>query len=141
MSLADDGPLLLTNTASLERLNEWISHHAADRGETPPEPLTMRRFRPNVVVSPERQDEVTAATAFVEERWHAVRIGQVDYRVGELCDRCVMTTIDPESLLRGKEPIRTLARRHSWDGKTWFGVRLIPVSTGVIRVGDSIVPA
>ena len=37
-----------------------------------------------------------------------------------------MTTIDPVSLARGKEPIRTLAKHRNWDGKTWFGVWLIP---------------
>ena len=56
-----------------------------------------------------------------------------------LCDRCVMTTIDPVTLAGGKEPIRTLARHRRWAGKTWFGIRLAPRSTGVISVGDQVV--
>jgi len=55
----------------------------------------------------------------------------------------VMTTIDPVTLVRGKEPIRTLAKHRRWDGKTWFGVLLVPVldgGRGVVRVGDPVHP-
>jgi uncharacterized protein len=44
------------------------------------------------------------------------------------CDRCVLTTIDPDTAVKGKEPIATLARSRRWDGKVWFGVNLIPDS-------------
>nr|WP_205304575.1 MOSC domain-containing protein [Nonomuraea montanisoli] len=49
-----------------------------------------------------------------------------------------MTTIDPETQVKGKEPLRTLARRRKWDGKTWFGIRLVPLELGRIRVGDPV---
>ncbi len=52
-----------------------------------------------------------------------------------------MTTIDLEALATGKEPIRTLARHRRWDGKTWFSIQLIPDGTGVVRVGDEVVPS
>ncbi|MQA79132.1 MAG: MOSC domain-containing protein [Streptosporangiales bacterium] len=129
VTLADATPLLLTATASLDRLNEWVAETAAGRGESAPDPLVMRRFRPNVVVDGE--------TPFAEDDWTGLRIGEVDFRVASLCDRCVMTTIEPDTLARGKEPLRTLAKRRRWDGKTWFGVRLVPRTTGEIRVGDS----
>ena len=57
-------------------------------------------------------------------------------------DRCVFTTIDPDTAVKGKEPLATLARYRRWDGKVWFGVNLIPdaVSQGaVIRPGDTVV--
>jgi hypothetical protein len=38
----------------------------------------------------------------------------------------------------GKEPMRTLARHRQWDHKTFFGIRIIPVGTGTIRVGDGV---
>ncbi|MGC1283897.1 MAG: hypothetical protein WA895_13260, partial [Streptosporangiaceae bacterium] len=54
----------------------------------------------------------------------------------------VMTTIDPDTAAKGKEPIATLARSRRWDGKTWFGVNLIPDSPRTaeswIRVGDPV---
>ncbi|WP_341844961.1 MOSC domain-containing protein [Micromonospora marina] len=76
------------------------------------------------------------AEPFAEDGWSRVRIGAVDFRVSERCDRCSVTLIDPETLATGKEPIRTLSRHRRHDGKTWFGIRLVPLTTGEIRVGD-----
>ncbi len=125
VSFADVGPLLLTSTASLAQLNEWI---AADHE---PEPMVMRRFRPNVVVEGD-------TVPFAEDSWKRIRIGDVSYRFAEHCDRCVVTTIDPATLVPGKEPIRSLARHRKWDGKTWFGIRIIPLGTGMLSIGDPV---
>ena len=51
-----------------------------------------------------------------------------------------MTTIEPRTLVRGKEPIATLSRHRKWDGKTWFGTRLVPLGSGLLRVGDEVTP-
>ncbi|MGN7246873.1 MOSC domain-containing protein [Janibacter anophelis] len=126
LSLADAGPLLMTSEASLARLQEWV-----DAGDAPTE-LEMVRFRPNVVID---GDE-----AFAEDGWPTVRIGDLELRTAEPCDRCVMTTIHPTTLATGPEPIRTLSRTRKWDGKTWFGTRLVPLGEGEIRVGDEVVP-
>lgn len=131
LNLSDAGPILLASTASLDQLNEWLQQTAVDRGEPAPEPLPMVRFRPNVVV--EGVDE-----PFVEDEWKLIRIGDVELRFAEHCDRCVLTTIDPVSLASSKEPTRTLALHRQWDHEVFFGIRLIPVTTGVVRVGDSV---
>ena len=133
LTVADAGPLLLTSTASLRQLNEWAVEDAVARGDPddPPPPMEMLRFRPNVIV-----DDVEEP--FEEDRWRQVRIGEVTFRFAEICDRCVMTTLDPKTLKGGKEPLRTLAKHRQWDHKTWFGIRLIPVSAGAIRVGDEV---
>ena len=49
-------------------------------------------------------------------------------------------TIDPDTAAKGHEPIATLARYRKWDGKTWFGVNLIPDarSGAAISVGDAL---
>ena len=129
LSLADAGPLLLTSQSSLAQLDEWI---AAEGDEPATGGLSMLRFRPNVVIDGE--------APFAEDSWPTVRIGEVEFRTAEVCDRCVMTTIDPETLATGKEPVRTLARYRHWDGKTWFGTRLVPLGEGELRVGDEVVP-
>ncbi|GAA2310946.1 MOSC domain-containing protein [Nonomuraea roseoviolacea subsp. roseoviolacea] len=131
VSLADAYPLLLTTTASLDRLNAWVAETAAERGEEPRPPLSMRRFRPNVVID-------GVAEPFDEDTWKRVRIGEVDFRVSKGCDRCVLPTIDPVTLAKGKEPTRTLARHRRWDGKVWFGVNLIPDGPGVLTQGDPV---
>src|SRR5688572_16304719 len=114
LSLADAGPVLLTSEASLAQPDAWTDDATA--------PLDMRRFRPNVVVDGD--------VPFAEEGWSHVDLGGLRFRVASHCDRCVMTTIDPDTLTRGKEPIRTLAKHRRRDGKTWFGVRLVPTSSG-----------
>jgi len=148
LSLADAGPLLLTSLTSLANLEEWM---AAESGDPDPEGLdpddvsgaeeaagpdasglSMLRFRPNVVVDGE--------APFAEDDWPRLRIGDVEFRTAETCDRCVMVTIDPETLATGKEPMRTLARHRRWDGKTWFGTRIVPLTSGELRVGDEVTP-
>ncbi|MGA8117832.1 MAG: MOSC N-terminal beta barrel domain-containing protein [Actinocatenispora sp.] len=131
LSLADAGPLLLTSTASLRRLDEWAAETARDCAEAAPAPLTMERFRPNVVVD-------GVPEAFVEDDWQRLTIGTIEFRVSESCDRCVFTTIDPATRARGHEPIRTLARHRRWDGKVWFGIRLVPTYAGTVRAGDPV---
>jgi MOSC domain-containing protein len=133
MNLADAAPILLTTERSLGQLNDWLADTAVEVGEPLPDPLPMHRFRPNLVVS-------GAAEPFTEDRWRRVRIGDVVFRGSELCDRCVMTTIDVDTLRSSKEPIRTLARHRRWDGAVWFGARLIPTRAGTVRVGDPVVP-
>jgi uncharacterized protein YcbX len=125
LSFADAGPLLLTTESSLRALQSWIGH-SADGGL-----LGMTRFRPNVVVSGDLEP-------FVEDTWTVVRIGGLDYRFSEHCDRCVMTTYDPDTGVRGHEPLRTLAKHRRHDGKVWFGIRLIPLAEGRIAVGDRV---
>jgi uncharacterized protein len=127
VSFADGYPVLLTSESSLAVLNELIA--AGPRaGEGP---LPMRRFRPSVVVS--------GPAAWAEDRYRRLRIGDVMFRAAKGCDRCVLTTVDPDTAVKGKEPIATLAKYRRWGGKTWFGVNLIPDSPrpgGTIRVGD-----
>ncbi|MET7328241.1 MOSC N-terminal beta barrel domain-containing protein [Nonomuraea sp. NPDC005650] len=130
VSFAWDAPLLLISESSALALDGWLAEEAAVRGEDPPGRLSRVRFRPSVIID--------GAEAFAEDRWREVRIGAVPFRVSEICDRCAVTTIDPETQETGKEPLRTLARHRKWDGKTWFGIRLVPREPGLIRVGDPI---
>ena len=110
VSFADAYPVLLATEESLAALNDDVGA-----------PLPMTRFRPNVVVS--------GAPAWAEDDWRAIRIGGPDgptFRVVTGCDRCVITTVDPQTAARGAEPIATLARTRRYDGKTWFAVNLVP---------------
>lgn len=127
MSLADGYPILVTTTASLDAVNDAIAAGPlSDEG-----PLPMVRFRPNLVVD--------GASAWEEDGWRRVRIGEARFRAVKGCDRCVMTTVDPATAAKGKEPIATLARLRKWDGITWFGMNLITDTPGAtIRVGDEV---
>jgi len=129
VSFADGYPLLLTSGRSLAELNAAIA--AGPRAAEGP--LPMRRFRPNVVVA--------GAAPWAEDGWRRLRIGEVTFRAVKGCDRCVLTTIDPDTAATGKEPIATLARTRRWDGKVWFGMNLIPDGPQPgrsVRVGDPV---
>lgn len=143
LSLADDGPLLLMSASSMRQLNEWVVADADvpdvadlnpkdlsdDRGvgsgvadtaiHDDIEPLDIVRFRPNVIVDGD--------LPFAEDHWARIWLGGVEFHRTMLCDRCVMTTIEPTTLAGGRETIRTLARHRRWDNKTWFGIRIAPV--------------
>ncbi|WP_110238605.1 MOSC domain-containing protein [Nocardioides gilvus] len=129
---ADGYPLTLATDSSLAQLNEWITQGAIERGEPTPAPLGMERFRPNLVVS--------GTSPFEEELWQRVRIGDVSFRVTHPSGRCVMTTVDPRTLERGKEPIRTLARHRRSGSKVIFAMNLIPEGEGILTLGDAVVP-
>ncbi|WP_284305522.1 MOSC domain-containing protein [Mobilicoccus caccae] len=127
----DGYPVTVLSSESVAQVNEWICEAALERGEPVPEPITADRFRPNLLV-----DGVHAP--FAEDAWERIRIGEAILRKAKLVDRCVMTTIDPTDLSRGKDPIRTLARHRRWDGATWLAVHFIPETPGAVRIGDPI---
>ncbi|MGA5823024.1 MOSC domain-containing protein [Kitasatospora sp. NPDC094028] len=135
VSMADGYPLLVTTTASRDRLNELIAAENPDGHE----PLPMERFRPSVVVS--------GTEPWAEDGWRRIRIGELTFKVVKPCGRCIITTTDQESgERRGKEPLRTLARHHRLLGKAAFGQNLIPERPagvegdvlGTLRLGDEV---
>jgi hypothetical protein len=117
----DEAALSLVSRASIAQLNEWIGQ---------PDPLPATRFRANLLVD--------GVEPFAEDRWGEVRIGDARLRVAGPIGRCVMTGIDPVTLARSREPIRTLSRHRRWGGKTWLGVHLLVDRPGSIRVGDAV---
>jgi uncharacterized protein YcbX len=122
VNLADGFPVLLVSLASLADLNSRLLA-----------PVPIGRFRPNIVVQ--------GCEAWAEDRWRRVRIGPVIFRVGKACERCTVTTIDPETGERPDklEPLRTLARfRRDVSGHIMFGQNLIPETTGWIAMNDCI---
>jgi uncharacterized protein len=133
-SFAWDAPVHLVTSESLRQLEEWMAQTAKEDGTDPGRvlPLDVARFRPNLVTG--------GFPAFAEDEWDSVRIGEVDFRVTERCDRCAVTLYDPATVAKAREPIRTLARRRSWQGKTWFGIRLAPRAPGRVEIGAPVVP-
>ncbi len=129
VSFADGAPFLLTTEASLHDLNDRI---VARGGE----PVPMDRFRPNVVM--------TDCAPWAEDALGRFRLGDVEFRNGWPCGRCIVTTTDQQTAARGKEPLATLAtfRRDDEDPTDVnFGLNLVhETKTGTVRVGDELVP-
>lgn len=127
VSFADAYPFLILSEASLANLNDRLVASGED-------PVPMNRFRPNLVV--------TGCAPYAEDTWPRFRIGDVVFRAGGPCARCVITTTDQDTAERGQEPLRTLAtyRRDSEDPTgVNFGQNLIhETKAGVLRVGDEL---
>ncbi len=119
VSFADGYPFLLISQASLDDLNARLE-----------KPVPMNRFRPNLVVS--------GCEAFAEDSWQRIRIGSIPFRVVKPCERCVVTTVEQTTGIRGKEPLPTLATYRLRQGKILFGQNLIPEAEGMLQVGDSV---
>lgn len=126
VSLADGYPLLLTTTASLDALNALVAGgDHADEG-----PLPMNRFRPNLVVG--------GTTAWAEDTWSRITVGEVAFRVAKPSGRCVVTTTDQCTAERGREPLHSLGRHRRFGDRLVFGQNLVPLAPGTVRVGDPV---
>jgi uncharacterized protein len=116
VSLADGYPLLLVGQASLDLLNERL-----------PTPVSMERFRPNLVI--------TGATAHEEDGWRRLRIGEVELEVVKPCARCSLVLVDPVTAEIGIEPLQTLARYRRNSQKVLFAQNALVITPGLLRVG------
>jgi uncharacterized protein len=119
VSFADGFPVLLASEGSLRDLNTRLK-----------EPVTIRRFRPNLAVA--------GTEPFEEDAWREIRIGSVRFRVVKPCSRCAVINVNPETGLSTTEPLRTLASYRTVNGKAFFAQNLIPMDEGVVRVGDGV---
>lgn len=121
VSFADGFPFLVTNQASLEDLNSRLD-----------QPVDMRRFRPNLVIS--------GAGAWDEDRWTSLSIRDVSLSLVKPCSRCVMTTVDPDTGARSsdRQPLETLASYRQTPGGVIFGLNGVHNTNGLLSVGDPV---
>ncbi len=121
VGFADGFPLLLISTASLADLNDRLGTE-----------LSMDRFRPNIVIE--------GCAPYEEDYWKRIRIGSWECDVVKPCARCTITTVDPLTAVRGKEPLLTLAKyRQLPPLGVIFGQNAIPRGAGRIAVGDDVI--
>jgi uncharacterized protein YcbX len=120
--LSDGYPILLTNTASLDAVNQ------ASGGL-----FEMARFRPNLVVD--------SSIPWVEDRWSRFQIGEAIFERRKPCERCVLVTRDPVNGLKdsNQEPLRTLQTIHSGpNGEINFGQNISIIKCGKVTLGDTL---
>ncbi len=119
VSFADSMPYLLIGQESLIDLNSRLES-----------PVPMNRFRPNIVFSGGRP--------YLEDSFHKIRIGELEFQIVKPCARCVMTTVDQATGEKGKEPLKTLSSYRASNGKVLFGQNAVALQAGEIKVGDAI---
>jgi uncharacterized protein YcbX len=117
---ADGFPLLVTNQASLDDLNARLGA----QGEAP---VTMQRFRPNLVLS--------GLQAYDEDHLHELTIETGDepvrLRLVKPCVRCTVPNVDPLTATSTPEVGDTLASYRAdprMNGGITFGVNAVVVS-------------
>ena len=123
VAFCDAYPLLVLSEESLADLNCRV-------GGTPM--LKAERFRPNLVLA-------GCSAPYAEDAWKTYRVGTVRMVSAGPCKRCPIPTIDPQTLERGPEPLRTLAGYRRVDGGVVFGQNVIHAQPGArLKVGDAI---
>jgi hypothetical protein len=90
--------------------------------------LDRRRFRPNIVVG--------GVDGLAERDWQGcqLRIGEVLIDVDHLCERCLMTTIDPDT----QELDPDVLRRINSEYGQLFALNCNVAAPGRISVGDPV---
>jgi uncharacterized protein len=106
VSFADGYPFLIIGESSMDDLNGRLN-----------DPLSIRRFRTNFVFS--------GGIPFQEDAFKNFKIGDVDFMGMKNCSRCVLITRDPDTGIKGKEPLLTLQKYRQKGTKTMFGQNLI----------------
>lgn len=115
-AFSDGFPILLIAQASLDDLNRRLA-----------QPIEMRRFRPNLVVS--------GCDAYAEDQWKILRIGDVELHVVKPCSRCVIPSIDPATGIKQQEPTRTLLTYRRKGEKIYFGQNVLVQTQGTLSLG------
>ena len=118
-AFSDGFPLLLISQSSLDDLNQRLV-----------KPITMNRFRPNIVVD--------GCEPFAEDSWKKMRIGETEFRIVKPCSRCVIPSINIETAVREDEPTKTLMGYRKHENKIFFGQNVIANNFGVIKLGMSV---
>lgn len=91
LAFPDGYPLLVCNQSSLEDLNHRLA-----------QPITIERFRPNLVV--------TGLPAWAEDRIDAIAVGEVTLRLVKPCTRCTIPSRDPATGDASTDPAPVLRK-------------------------------
>jgi uncharacterized protein len=120
-SFSDGYPFLIIGQSSLDDLNNRLK-----------EKLPINRFRPNIVF--------TGGEPYEEDGLAHFTINNIHFYGVKLCSRCVITTINPDTIKKGKEPLRTLSKYRMKNNKIYFGQNLLHHGGGSVNVGDELKP-
>lgn len=118
VSFADAYPLLVIGSESLANLNSKLEKR-----------ITIDRFRPNLVFE--------GGEAYEEYRWEKFKVGENLFQGLKPCERCIVTTMDPLTAEKGREPLLTLSKQKI-NNKIVFGQHAYAIDFGTIRTDDEI---
>ena len=126
--LSNESPYLLISQSSVDALSQATSRKGI---------ISPSVFRPNFVLN--------GNTAYAEDTFRRIRIGDVGFDVLGQCRRCHMVCVDPERGVKekgGNEVYLGLGKTRKKDtGGVVFGIHmgLNGVTEGWVRVGDPVI--
>ena len=132
---SDDALALIQDAAGPGATLDSLGRHFDDRsllvttdGAVAALGVDGRRLRPNIFVE--------GIEGLAEAEWvgRRLRMGGVELTVVDRCVRCVMTTIDPDTL----DVDASVLRRINEEFGTMMGVLCEVATAGEIRVGDEV---
>ncbi|XP_070570881.1 mitochondrial amidoxime-reducing component 1-like [Ptychodera flava] len=126
----NNSPYLVLGEASVEDLNRRLDN-----------PVSMKNFRPNIALS--------GMTAHEEDNWTFMQIGDALFRRYKYCQRCKITTVDPQTgIMHKSEPMKTMKSyrlcnddpesKSMYGQSPLFGVNMAIVEEGTVNVGDTV---
>ncbi len=103
--------------------------------------IDVRRFRPNIVIGADASESADSNqfTAFMEDEWKHLQIGQTELTITKLCERCAIPTINPETLGKEKAVHAYFKVHRLVNQKPVFGVCGYGTKLGTLAVGDRCV--
>ncbi|TCS42444.1 MOSC domain-containing protein [Reinekea marinisedimentorum] len=120
LAFADGYPLLICNSDSLTALSKRVNCN-----------LSMRRFRPNVVVSMQANAEFIISSFTTDGG---------ELLLGPPCVRCNIPAIDPETSVYQAELHKQMKAELLRDGRVVFGVNAAASHLKKLSVGDELTP-
>lgn len=118
-SLSDGYPILVISEGSINKLNKLCL-----------EPMVIERFRPNILIDEQ--------TPHLEDELKGFVVGSAKFYGVKPCARCIVTTINPENLIKTAEPLKTLSTYRKVGNKILFGQNVLVHKAGVIKIGDEL---
>lgn len=122
---SDGFPYLIANENSLTVVRE------ATIQECGSDPITIKRFRPNILV--------TGFPAWQELIFEKAQVGSVTLHLTKPCTRCKLTTVIPDKgIFGGSQPLQYIRS----ERKSIFGMNAIhtPASKGkIVKIGEDFI--
>ncbi|PIE44820.1 MAG: hypothetical protein CSA45_05175 [Gammaproteobacteria bacterium] len=134
-----DKPILFQDGQAVHVLTEFSLQHAqqmlADYD------IDVRRFRPNIVIGAAAGDACKSNqfSAFMEDKWKHLQTEQVELSITKLCERCVVPTINPQTLSKEKAVYTYFKAHRLVNKKSVFGVCGYGTKLGKLAVGDKVI--
>ena len=135
VGFADACPYLLCMQSSIEEMNRRAAQ--AEGYDKAAHAIDARRFRPNIIVE--------GGAAFADDRWRLLRVGDAVVHAIHPCERCVLTTVNPDTLKLDRvatpsNPLTLFRAFRDFGSGPMFGTNCVSPSLGVrIAPGDVVV--